>query len=622
MTVRHLQVRAAVNLHSRLLDHVMRLPMRFFDMNPSGRVINRFSRDTEILDSVLPTTLVQLFGCMANYIGILVFICIVLPWFIVAMPFLSLVYVLLQRWYIPGARELQRLEAVTRSPIYTGFAEAVNGITTIRVYQREAHFTRLEDRNIGDNGLVYLTQRAAAAWLSIRLDFLGLIVLTTSALLMVGLKSIDAGQAGLALTYALDLTKFLKFGARLASKAESDFNSVERMVEYLHVRLAPVLPCAARVACYGMRVIVASRTSWSEADWRAQACRWRRRRSASCRATRRRASGRVWAAWRYRRRACATARACRLCSRTSPSRYAPHTCLPPAWTGVSRQSSALGGDGSRAPPAWLQVAPGEHIGIVGRTGSGKSSLFLAFFRMAELDAGAICIDGRPIADVGLSTVRRSLSMIPQDPFMFSGTVRRNLDPFDLYSDGDVWQALERVALKPVIAGMDSKLDTMVSDNGGNFSQGQRQLFCLARALLRRSKVRSRPAAVTCSSRKRLWRHCRSAPCAELRRSGSTHRARGAAQILMMDEATASVDLDTDVLIQSVVRSEFSDCTVLTIAHRLNTIMDADKVLVMDAGYAAEYDVPHKLLQVCSLAASRPRCAPCCLCWRLAAPSAV
>lgn len=228
----------------------------------------------------------------------------------------------------------------------------------------------------------------------------------------------------------------------------------------------------------------------------------------------------------------------------------------------------------------LQVAPGEHIGIVGRTGSGKSSLFLAFFRMAELDSGAVCVDGHALADLGLSTVRRSFSMIPQDPFMFSGTVRRNLDPFDHYSDGEVWQALERVALKPVIAGMDSKLETMVSDNGGNFSQGQRQLFCLARALLRRSKVRNptlhRPAA-SLHDEHRSW------VCASV-------------QILMMDEATASVDLDTDVLIQSVVRSEFAECTVLTIAHRLNTIMDADKVLVMDAGYAAEYDVPHKLLQ--------------------------
>jgi ATP-binding cassette, subfamily C (CFTR/MRP), member 1 len=473
-------VRAAVNLHTQLLAKVMMLPMSFFDTNPSGRVINRFSRDTEMVDAVLPLSLIQLGACVSNYLGIIVFICFAVPWFTVAIPPLSLAYVLLQRYYIPGARELQRLEAVVRSPIYTGFSEAVNGIVTIRAYAREAHFTRIEDNLIWSNGIVYLMQRAAAGWLSIRLDFLGLTVLTSAAMLAVRLN-IEPGKAGLALTYALDLTKFLKFGARLASKAESDFNSVERMVQYLDEESEaehglPSDPDADEWPTHGKVVV-----------------------------------------------------------RKIALRYRPD--LPLVLKNVS-----------------FDVAPGQHIGIVGRTGSGKSTLMLAFFRMVELDSGDILIDSRSLSTLGLSVVRTSFSMIPQDPFMFSGSVRRNLDPIDQYSDADVWKAIERVELKPVIAGMDKKLDSPVADGGSNFSQGQRQLFCLARALLKRTRI------------------------------------------LMMDEATASVDLDTDVLIQKVVRTEFADCTVLTIAHRLNTIMDSDKVLVMDAGYAAEYDVPHKLLQ--------------------------
>ena len=160
--------------------------------------------------------------------------------------------------------------------------------------------------------------------------------------------------------------------------------------------------------------------------------------------------------------------------------------------------------------ARMQVASGAHIGIVGRTGSGKSSLFLAFFRMVEIEGGSIVIDGKDTTPLGLHTVRKGLSMIPQDPFMFSGTVRRNLDPFGQYSDAEVWQALDRVTLKDIISEMGLKLEAPVSDNGGNFSQGQRQLFCLARALLRRSKVRTLSSGISCcdTTTKRSLLHLR------------------------------------------------------------------------------------------------------------------
>jgi ATP-binding cassette, subfamily C (CFTR/MRP), member 1 len=190
----------------RLVDRVLRLPVSFFDINPSGRIINRFSRDTDIMDSVLPLSLSQIGVCASQYIGILIVISLATPWFLLMLPPVTLVYFILQRYYIPGARELQRLETVTRSPIYSGFSEAVNGLATIRAFRRQAHFTGLEDRLISENGLVYLTQRAGAGWLSIRLDFLGLLVLTAAGVLAVA-GGINPQLAGLSLSYALELTK-------------------------------------------------------------------------------------------------------------------------------------------------------------------------------------------------------------------------------------------------------------------------------------------------------------------------------------------------------------------------------------------------------------------------------
>ncbi|KAJ2489954.1 hypothetical protein IWW37_003584 [Coemansia sp. RSA 2050] len=199
------------------------------------------------------------------------------------------------------------------------------------------------------------------------------------------------------------------------------------------------------------------------------------------------------------------------------------------------------------------VKPCEKVGIVGRTGAGKSSLTLALFRIIEAAEGQILLDGEDIAQYGLFDVRSKLSIIPQDPVLFAGTVRENLDPFNTYSDQDIWRALEHTRLADFIRTKDERLEFVVTQGGENFSVGQRQLICLARALLKR------------------------------------------ARILVLDEATAAIDPESDAIIQDSIRKEFKDCTVLTIAHRLNTIIDSDRILVLDQGQVAEFDAPSALL---------------------------
>ncbi|XP_019738048.1 multidrug resistance-associated protein 4-like isoform X5 [Hippocampus comes] len=195
----------------------------------------------------------------------------------------------------------------------------------------------------------------------------------------------------------------------------------------------------------------------------------------------------------------------------------------------------------------------EKVGIVGRTGAGKSSLISALFRLAEPE-GRIMIDGFRTSDIGLHTLRQKMSIIPQDPVLFTGTMRKNLDPLSEHTDEDLWNALQEVQMKAVVEELPNKLETMLTESGSNFSMGQRQLLCLARAILSKNRI------------------------------------------LVMDEATANVDPRTDSLIQQTIRGKFQECTVLTIAHRLNTIIDCDRILVLDASKIHEYDEPYVLLQ--------------------------
>ncbi|XP_065206378.1 multidrug resistance-associated protein 1-like [Planococcus citri] len=201
----------------------------------------------------------------------------------------------------------------------------------------------------------------------------------------------------------------------------------------------------------------------------------------------------------------------------------------------------------------LTIKSGEKVGIVGRTGAGKTSIIQGLFRIVEPDDGTIFIDNVSIMNVGLHTLRSKLTVIPQDPILFYGTLRFNLDPFDCYKDEYLWNILEKSHLKNFVNELPGGLQHMIDEGGQNLSFGQRQLICLARALLRKSKV------------------------------------------LVLDEATASVDVETDELIQKTIRDEFSDCTVITIAHRLNTIQDYDKILILDGGCVVNFDSAENLL---------------------------
>uniref|UniRef100_A0A6Q2X4Z6 Multidrug resistance-associated protein 1 n=1 Tax=Esox lucius TaxID=8010 RepID=A0A6Q2X4Z6_ESOLU len=467
-------------LHQSMLHNVLRAPMSFFERTPSGNLVNRFAKETDTIDSVIPSIIKMFMGSMFNVVGSCVVILIATPLVAIIIPPLGLLYFFVQRFYVSSSRQLKRLESVSRSPVYTHFNETLLGTSVIRAFGEQERFIRESDGRVDHNQKAYYPSIVANRWLAVRLEFVGNCIVMFAALFAVmARESLSPGIMGLSISYALQVTS-LTWLVRMSSDLETNIVAVERVKEYDDTE--------------------------KEAEWR-----------------------------------------------HDPS------SLPHGWPTAGNID--IRGFGLRyredqelaIRDITVAIQGGEKVGIVGRTGAGKSSLTLGLFRIIEACEGEIQIDGVNIATLGLHELRSRITIIPQDPVLFSGSLRMNLDPFDGYSDEEVWRALELAHLKSFVSGLPDKLKHECSEGGENLSLGQRQLVCLARALLRKTKI------------------------------------------LVLDEATAAVDLETDNLIQSTIRTQFDDCTVLTIAHRLNTIMDYTRVLVLDKGEMAEFDSPSALI---------------------------
>ncbi|KAJ3042390.1 hypothetical protein HDV00_007346 [Rhizophlyctis rosea] len=523
-------LRAATALHTSLLASILGAPMRFFEVTPVGRVLNRFSKDVQSMDTTVIFAVDSLSMYVAKGVVILGLIAGRSPGLVVGAVPLIYAYWVIASMYLNLSRELKRLESVSRSPLYSQFSETLTGVTTIRAYGAEERFLVQAREKVDGNHRAYFLLWAANRWLTIRTDLLGAVVALGAGVAVVA-GGLDAGWAGLVLTYALNFSDALLWIVRQHAEVEMNMNSVERIREYTTLEQEPPAVVESRRPPPG----------WPH-------------------------EGGIQV-------------------KDVVVRYAPDQ--PPVLKSIS-----------------FQVKPREKIGIVGRTGAGKSTLSLAFFRIVPLTSGSITIDGVNIAEIGLRDLRRNLNIIPQDPVLFSGTIRSNMDPFEESTDAEIWDALRAarvveslrrrrgsvpllgegggdgtaevpesagdgvvgsvqngvVADEVVGGGRQVKpdqpfsLEYPVAENGNNFSQGQRQLLCLARALLRKTRV------------------------------------------VFLDEATASVDNATDEAIQLAMRECFGDGSVLCIAHRLRTVIDYDRILVLDQGQVVEFDTPMNLMR--------------------------
>ena len=501
---------ASWKLHNRLMKAVSGAQFKFFDITPLGQMMNRFSKDLEAVDQEVAPIAIGVMSCALGIVVTVVLIAVITPGFLIAGLFITLAYIFLGQFYLHSSRDLKRLESVHRSPLFQQFGETLSGVTTIRAYGDERRFIRDNLSRINTQLRPFIYLWAANRWLAFRTDLLGdMVAFFAGVFVILSLGKIDPGSAGISLSYAIGFADNMLWLVRLYAMNEQNMNSVERIKEYLDVEQeAPAVveknPVPANWPAEGSVEFVNYTT-------------------------------------RYRKE------------------------LDPVLNNLA-----------------FKIDAREKVGIVGRTGAGKSSLALAIFRALEAEEGKIIIDGIDIGEIGLRDLREAITIVPQEPTLFMGTIRTNLDPFDAYPDDRIFAALRRVQLigpdestttpgtpvvsTPVISLPDGDgtpatptnknvfldLSSPVTESGNNLSQGQRQLLCLARAMLKNPTV------------------------------------------LVMDEATASIDYATDSKIQETIRELTS--TIITIAHRLQTIVDYDKVLVLDKGYVVEYGHPWELLR--------------------------
>ncbi|XP_033647176.1 ATP-binding cassette sub-family C member 8-like [Asterias rubens] len=472
---------AGRRLHNSMLKTIMHAPMRFFDTTPIGRILNRFSSDTKVIDQLLGNTLKGFVNYWLACIGAIVVNAVVTWYFAVTLIPFIFIYFLIMHYFLRTSRELQRLTNISKSPVYAHFSETLGGLSTIRAYKQQERFRTGLIQKIEKNNIMFMYLNTSNRWLGVRLELIGAFIV-----LLAGLSTMIAAAqglllpslVGLAISYALSASGQLNWMLRATADLEMQLNSIERVQYYRNVETEKY------------RGALTPNPNWPERG--------------------------------------------EIVYDGVSARY--DTELDPVLQNIH-----------------VRIQPAEKIGICGRTGSGKSSLTLTLFRIIQTYKGSISIDGINIANVPLVELRGRLAIIPQDPVLFIGTVRYNLDARGEHDDDALWEALEIAQLKGLVSELDLKLDAMVTEGGENFSVGQRQLFCLARAFLRKTRI------------------------------------------LVMDEATASIDLETDSILQAVVATAFKDRTVLTIAHRVQTILDSDRILVLNEGRIAEFDTPDALL---------------------------
>lgn len=509
-------IKGSIYFHDKMMFKILRSPMSLFETTPVGTILNRFSNDIAAMDLTIPGIFVNAVNLIVNSTTSFAAIIVKLPAMIVVIILLLGVYNSIRMYFIPASREIKRLSRTANSPIITHLLESVNGVDTLNAYDQQVRYSKLNSNKIDTFIGINYANSSLSRWLSIRLQTISSTILFCTCVFCVltldTKHPYNASLVGFILNYSLSIPSQLRSIITCWTQVETQTVAIERIIDYCD------LPIEAP------RIID---------NYRPTTVPWPN-------------DGNI-------------------IFKNYSTRYRED--LPLVLKNLN-----------------LNIKGGSKVGIVGRTGSGKSTMTRAIFRLLEAQSGHIEIDDMNTSKMGLYDLRSNLSIIPQDCQTIEGTVRQNLDPLNERSDEDLWKVLEMSHLKNHVLGLRSRapkvkkkkkgksididdnnevndplldnkplgLDAFVFEGGSNFSGGQKQLLCLARALLNPSNI------------------------------------------LILDEATAAVDVETDMHIQKIIQESLRGKTILTIAHRIETVLNNDYILVLEHGEIKEFGTPKEL----------------------------
>ena len=489
--MREAYLKCYIQVHDLLIDKLLQAPVNLFhDITPRGNIITRLSKDLSETARI-NNILSGTIRVIFQIFGSVLVCAIFNIWTLPLIIFIFIIEVTFSLYILQPIREISRMEGKYRTPLIGAFSESIYGLHIIRAFQYENNFIEKFNKRMNDYFKILIFQSGISGWFGINLDLISFILLTFILISCCFFKEKYNSQSiGLLLTYSIYLIEHLFDFMQRFSRLSKILVSLERCDNYTKIAQEkyPVLNSDKNLKLYPSSYNNKINTFISQG---------------------------------------------KISFNNYSVKYRPNTPL------VLKNLT-------------FEINPQEKIGVVGRTGSGKSTLCLCLFRILEADSGKISIDNIDISSIGLEILRKNLTIIPQEPTLIEGTLRENVDPAEIFNDEKILEVLKEVGLDVFLEG--KNLDYKIENNGNNISIGEKQLICIARALIKKSRI------------------------------------------ILMDEATANIDYKTETFLQNSINKELKDCTVITIAHRIKTIINYDRILVLNNGEIVEFDSPQNLLE--------------------------